>query len=214
MRLRLAVATAMLCIVGLFVLEMSGRAPRLASTNHVDFLGFVATVPPHGTICQPATVLPADTGAARVFVGTYSHPAPMIRLTFREGTRAVTSGGLRAGAPQGYLDVPFAYPHGATRVGTLCLHFEGPNQVALGGASAPAGDGSEQVDGQPAPGIVALAFMRPSRESWWQLLPTLDQRVGFGKASIFGNWTLPFAACLLLIVWAASIRLLLRETSQ
>lgn len=214
MRLRLAVAAAVLCIVGLFAFEMSGRAPRLASTNHVDFLGFVATVPPHGTICQPGTTLPEEAASARVFVGTYGHPAPGVQMTFREGSHVVTSGSLHAGAPQGYLAIPFAYPHGATRVGTLCLRFEGPNQVALGGASASAGASSERVDGQAAPGVVALAFMRLGSESWWQLLPTLDRRLGFGKASVFGSWTLPVAASLLLIVWMASIRLLLREGSR
>lgn len=214
MRLRLAVAAALLCIVGLFVLEMSGRAPRLAGTNHVNFLGFVATVPPHGTICQPNTLLPADAAQAKIFVGTYSHPAPAIQLTFREGSHLVSAGSLSAGAPQGYVAVPLAYPHGATRAGTLCLRFEGQNQVALGGATAPAGASSAQVDGQAAPGIVALTFVRPGSESWWQLLPTLDQRLGFGKASIFGDWTLPVAASLLLISWLAAIGLLLKEGSR
>jgi hypothetical protein len=58
---------------------------------------------------------------------------------------------------------------------------------------------------------MAVVYLRPGRESWWQLLPTLSRRMGFGKALFFGTWTLPVAALLLLGLWIAVGRLLLRE---
>jgi hypothetical protein len=39
----------------------------------------------------------------------------------------------------------------------------------------------------------------------------LTRRFGLGKASFFGDWTLPVAALLLLGVWVATVRLLARE---
>ncbi len=54
-------------------------------------------------------------------------------------------------------------------------------------------------------------YLRPGRESWWQLLGTLDQRFGLGKASFFGDWTLPVMALLLLGIWIAAARLLAKE---
>ena len=36
-------------------------------------------------------------------------------------------------------------------------------------------------------------------------------RFGLGKASFFGDWTLPAVALLLLGVWVGTVRLLLRE---
>jgi hypothetical protein len=64
------------------------------------------------------------------------------------------------------------------------------------------------VDGKPQPGRIDVVYLRPGRESWWQLLPTLDQRFGLGKASFFGGWTLPALALALLCVWIAAARLL------
>jgi hypothetical protein len=54
-------------------------------------------------------------------------------------------------------------------------------------------------------------YLREHRESWWQLLPTLVDRFGLGKASLIGDWTLPTVAVLFLGTWVAVVRLLLRE---
>jgi hypothetical protein len=81
--------------------------------------------------------------------------------------------------------------------------------VVLGGENGPGG--TEVVNGQRQPGDISLLYTRQGSESWWQLLPTLVTRFGVGKASFFGDWTLPVIAFLLLAVWAAVVRLLLRE---
>ncbi len=39
----------------------------------------------------------------------------------------------------------------------------------------------------------------------------LDERFGLGKASLFGDWTLPAMALALLGVWIAAVRLLAKE---
>ena len=43
------------------------------------------------------------------------------------------------------------------------------------------------------------------------VLPTLSRRFGLGKASFFGDWTLPVVALILVGLWVAVARLLVRE---
>ena len=56
-----------------------------------------------------------------------------------------------------------------------------------------------------------MLYLRAGEESWWQLIPTLSERFGLGKAPLYGAWSLLLAALLLLGVWIAVFRLLARE---
>jgi hypothetical protein len=212
-RVRVALGIALVLVAGVLVLELSGRAPRTAATDHTNPQGFVATVPSEGTLCQPDMVLPADAASVEVLIGTYGHPVPQLTASFEDaGRQAIRPGRLAAGAREGYVQIPLGYPHGATVGGTLCIHLgKTVHPVVLGGDTFGAGTMSEQVDGKPQAGRIDVVYLRPGRESWWQLLGALDERFGFGKASFFGGWTLPVAALLLLGVWIATLRLLVRE---
>jgi hypothetical protein len=93
----------------------------------------------------------------------------------------------------------------------MCLRVSGALPVVLGGEGGSITSNSELVNGHRQPGRISLIYLRPGDESWWQLLPTLARRFGLGKASFFGEWTLPLLAVLLLCVWVATARLLTRE---
>jgi hypothetical protein len=62
-------------------------------------------------------------------------------------------------------------------------------------------------------GPISLFYVRDARESWWEMLGLLARRFHFGKAPFFDTWTLPLLAVLLLGVWIATVRLLVRELS-
>jgi hypothetical protein len=211
MRARLVLGVALLLALGALVLDMSGRAPRIAGTDHVSPAIFAAALPHGGTLCQPAMVLPADAQRMEMLIGTYGARVPAISADFvaSDGT-AVAAGGLAAGAREGNIRVPLGYPHGATAEGTLCLHVGGAGKVVLGGETF-TGSVVETVDGKPQPGRIDVVYLRPGRESWWQLLGALDERIGLGKSPIFGDWTLPALALALLGVWIATARLLAGE---
>lgn len=213
MRPRVALAAALLCIVGVFVIEMSGSARRLSGTNHIDPLDFVVTVPANGRVCQPIAFLPADTGAVKFLIGTYGRPLPDISSEFVAGGEVLAAGALPAGGKQGYVAVPLRYSRQSGTQGTICLRFGGDRQIALGGEPLAASPSSATVNGTPSPAGLALYYLRKHPESWWQMLPTLAQRFGFGKAALFGNWTLPAAAMLLLATWVGAIRLLYKEVA-
>ena len=213
MRVRVVLALALALAVGAIVLDMSGSAPRIAATDHTNPQGFVATVPSGGVLCQPSMTLPSDAGSVEVLIGTYGHPVPRLTASFvGPGNHTLAPGTLAAGAREGYVRIPLGYPHGSTVGGALCIHVgKAVHPVVLGGDIFGAGSMSEQVNGKPQAGRIDVVYLRPGRESWWQLLGTLDERFGLGKASFFGDWTLPVAALLLLGVWVAVVRLLLRE---
>lgn len=66
------------------------------------------------------------------------------------------------------------------------------------------------VGGRRAGGKMRFEYIRPGRESWWALAPTVAHRFGVGKAGFIGDWTLTAAAILLLVAWLAAVRLLVR----
>lgn len=212
MPVRLALGVALLLVAGALALDMSGRAPRLAGTDHVNAQHFVAELPHGGTLCQPGLILPGDAERVTLLVGTYGRPVPAVAATFtRPDGAPVTAGGIAASTHEGSVTIPLRYPHGADAAGTLCLRFAGNYKLVLGGEAFTPGAASEHVNGGAQPGRIELVYLRPGRESWWQLLGTLDQRFGLGKAPLFGDRTLPAMALLLLGVWVAAVRLLVRE---
>lgn len=214
MRVRAALGVALTLAVAALVLVMSGRASRLAGTDHTNPNEFVATMRGGQELCQPGMLLPNDAQRVQILVGTYGHPVPALTMRFLGASGQLTSGQRAAGAKEGEVSVPLRYPHGPTVGGTLCVHVGPiPSRMVLGGDVFTPGPSSEQVAGKPQGGRISVSYLRPGRESWWQLLPTLDRRFGLGKASFFGDWTLPVAALLLLGVWVASARLLVREST-
>jgi hypothetical protein len=205
---RLVLGAALLLAAGALALDMSGRAPRIAGTDHISPAIFSAALPHGGTLCQSGMTLPSDAARMEVLIGTYGVPVPKLSASFvGAGGRVLAAGRLAAGAHEGDVAIPFGYPHGPTAEGTLCLRVGGTGKVVFGGEPS-AGAASELVDGKPQPGRIEVVYLRPGRESWWQLLPTLDERFGLGKASFFGDWTLPALALALLCVWIAAARLL------
>jgi hypothetical protein len=211
---RLVLPLAALLILALLALELSGAAPRSAGSDHNNPAVFAATVPGGGTLCQPIVPLPLDVARAQLLIGTYGRPVPTLRLSFSGvGGGAVAAGARAAGGREGTVVIP-VHRLGGGVAASFCLHVGGHSTVALGGEGGPVGASSEVVDGQPQGGRVSLLYLRAGSESWWQLLPSLDHRFGLGKASLFGNWTLPVLALLLLGVWIAAVRLLLRTLRE
>jgi len=214
-RVRIVLAVALTLVGIAVVVALSQGARRLAGTSFVVQRAFVVALPPHGTACQPGTYVADDSAAAQVLVGTYGRPRPALTVTFSDpGGGLVARGRLPGGARQGLVTVPFAHVvHGSRAATTACVHSDGPERLALGGdVATPAG--AARIDGRATGGVVGFGYLRPGRESWWSLMPVVAQRFGLGKASRFGTWTLPVLALVLLGLWVAAARLLLRETES
>ena len=212
MRVRVAIGLAVLAAATGLVIDMSGSAPRGAGDDHVPRPLFADTVPGGGVLCQGSMVLPDDAASMNVLIGAFGHPVPRIAIDFKNlSGKTVATGVLRAGAAESPLGVtlPLHYPHGPSTAGTLCLHVGGRTTIVFGGDS-PFTNGA-QVNGRPQAGRVSVRYFRPGSESWWQLLGVLDLRFGLGKSAIFGDWTLPVVALVMLALWTAVVRFLVRE---
>lgn len=210
---RLVLGVAVLAVLAALVLDMSGSAPRGTGSDHISPVVFAATVAGGQSVCQPIAPLPLDAARVQVLIGTYGRPVPALELSFAGASGEVASGSLAAGAREGTVTIPIRRVAGRTgaaaEAGSFCLHVGGHSNVVLGGEGGPIGASSELVGGKAQPGRVSLIYERAGSESWWELLPSLDHRFGLGKASLFGDWTLPALALLLVGVWVAALRLLL-----
>jgi hypothetical protein len=212
MRVRIVLGVALAAVAGTLILDMSGRAPRTAGSDHASPVVFAATLPGGATLCQPTADLPGDAASVQILIGTYGRPLPDLRLSFVDATNSeVAAGHVPAGGREGVVTIPLRHARGVSTATRACLHFAGSHQVALGGETGPVGPSSEVIAGRQQPGRVSLLYFRQGKESWWSLLPELTRRFGLGKAPFFGIWTLPIAALLLLGVWAGAVRLLIRE---
>jgi hypothetical protein len=211
-RVRVVLGVALLLVAAGLLLDMSGRAPRGAGSDHISPAIFAATVPGGGVVCQAGVPLPSDAARAQILIGTYGHPVPALTLSFLDaGGAPVATGRIPPGGREGTITIPLSHVPGAAASASACLRVGGASSVTLGGEGGPLNPTSETVNGHAQPGRISLLYLRHGSESWWQLLPSLTHRFGLGKASFFGDWTLPVAALLLLGVWVGAIRLLLRE---
>jgi hypothetical protein len=210
--LRIALAVALATVVGVFVVDMSGRAVRIADSNHTPEVAFVATALGGATVCQPISPPPSDAAKARLLIGTFGRPLPDLAIRFVSSTGAVTARGeLARGGSQGHVEIPFRRVRGDAQATSMCIQNRGREKIAFAGVGVPPGPGSERIDGTVAPGAISVTLLRAGRESWWSLLGTLDRRFTLGKAGLLGGWTLPLCVLMLLGAWLAVVRLLVRE---
>ncbi|MCW3028755.1 MAG: hypothetical protein JWN81_1966 [Solirubrobacterales bacterium] len=211
MRVRILLTLAVAAALAALIIDMSGRAPRTAGSDHASPIIFAATVPGHGTLCQPAAYLPQDAAQVQILIGSYGRPLGDLRLSFLDAAgHEVAYGRLPAGGHEGLLLIPIMRIGRAAAGSTVCLRNGGSYRLALGGEGGAVNPNSEVVNGIQQPGRMSLVYFRAGKESWWSLLPELTRRFGLGKAPFFGSWTLPAAALLLLAVWIAALRLLVR----
>lgn len=210
-RVRVVLAVGLALIAAGLVLDISRAAPRTAGTDRTGAAAFVVTLD-GAEMCQRAMILPPHSGSIRVLVGSYGRPVPALRARFlNAGGAEVAAGSLAAGAREGAVSIPLASRRPQAVAGTLCIAPGAREKVSIAGEPFPVSPDAASVSGVPQPGRISVVYERPGSESWWSLLPTLSERFGLGKATLFGDWTLAVAALALLGVWVATVRLLLRE---
>ena len=199
-------------VVAVLVVDMSGRAVRIADSNHTPETAFVAVALGGATVCQPIPPPPPDAARARLLIGSYGRPMPGLAIRFLSPTGAVTARGeLAAGGSQGHVEIPFRRLGGEALATTMCVQNLGREKIAIAGVGVPPGPGAERINGRVQAGAISVTLFRAGSESWWSLLGTLDRRFTLGKAGLLGDLTLPLCALMLLAAWVAVLRLLVRE---
>lgn len=199
-----------LVVIGVAALEMSGSAQRMASTNNIAATTIVGQALKGQKVCQPGLLIPGDGAAVRMLIFTYNKPMPETQVTVSDTRGVVVDRGfIPPGGPQGFWTISFQHPRPTT--GTLCIKPAGP--LAFAGQPEPLGPTSLTVSGKPQPAAIAIMVMRPGSESWWQLLPTVARRFGYGKWTFLGSWTFVAGALALCLLWILALRTFWRDAS-
>jgi hypothetical protein len=211
-RVRIVLGVGLFLVAAALAVDISRAAPRTAGSDHTSMTTFSATVPGGGRLCQIAPRLTSEASSAQVLIGTFGRQVPRLTLSFVGAANEEVGGGYRpAGGREGLVTIPFARSSAAGKARSVCLLVGGNTSVVLAGERGKIGRPSELVNGRRQGGRISILYLRPGKQSWWELLGVLDHRFGLGKASVFGDWTLPAAGLAMLGLWMAAIRLLTHE---
>jgi hypothetical protein len=198
MRVKVVLGAGGALVACLLLVLLLGQAERRSGSNYVPELGPAVQLDGQGRHCETRQLVPGDTGALNLLIGTYGKPTPAIELTARApGRGLVTRGGLPAGRHEGHVLVPVRRVPDTVENANVCISL----------ASGPAvlyGRGHN----------VRLTWMRPGSESRLAMLPTVAHRLGLAKLNPFGSWLLLVLVLALAATWAIALRLVVREVGM
>ena len=195
MRVKVVIGAGLALVAGLVLVLLLLPAQRRAGSNYVPEYGPVTELRGSATHCEHGQLVPGDTGALNLLVGTYGRPTPRIdvRVT-APGGDVVTRGVLPAGRREGRVRVPVERVQQTVNGVDVCIRTGGGRTVLYGRAQN-----------------VRLAWLRPGTESRLSLLPTIAHRVGLAKLNPLGSWLLAFLALVLAAAWFVALRIVVRE---
>jgi hypothetical protein len=175
---------------------------RPSGTDRTHAGAFIATLRAGQSSCQEGELLPADTAAVRATIGTFGRPGPALQITFR-GPRGeqLAAGSLAAGWRAGLVQIPLSHISTSTGGVRVCLRNLGPGEIGIAGQQPYPGF-RMLVAGSEVEGQLRYEYMRPGRESWLTLLPTIVYRSTLAKAAPLRPWA--WAAALVLMAFAVA----------
>lgn len=207
-RVVLALGLLAIAIAGVAILLQ--REQRRAGTNLTTDAGYAIQLSPGQQLCEPGELLPGDTGALRLDASTKGLPGPPLSASIGSASGPVSSGLLKGGWRTGRVTIPISHVRDTMSGATVCLRNLGAVPLAFGG-SVPDSGFFIQVAGKPLGGRVRIEYMRPGRESWLGLLPTLAHRFSLAKADLVRHWAAGAVLVLMLLAVALAARTLIKE---
>jgi hypothetical protein len=199
-----------LAAAALAILLQSGA--RRSGTNFALDGGYEIYLPPGHELCQPGELVPDRTAGIRVDAKAPGGRSGALTATVLLGRRTVASGRLASGWPNGLVTVPLSSTLGTIAGASVCLRPEGSG-AAFGG-SVPEGSYVVLVDGKTLGGHVRIEYMRPGRESWLSLAPTIAGRIAVGRSQLVRHWAAVGALLLMLLAVGVAAKTVLAEGSK
>ena len=196
-------------LVALVVLLLQ-QEPRRSGSDLTLNGSFVVILNAGQQACQDQELLPADTSALQMTIGTYGAAGQPLRVSVA-GPRgeALTSGGLAAGWRQGVVRIPVAHVSRASGSARVCLRNDGSSPLALAGNYPDPGYTMQVAGSTSQDRRLRVDYLRPGRESWLELLPTLIYRFSLGKAGFVRHWAWIAVLALMLAALTLSVRTIL-----
>jgi hypothetical protein len=211
MKARLVMAVGLTVLVVIFAAVLLEKAPRRSGSNLTPNGAFVAVLDAGQQTCQEGELLPADTAGMRATIGTYGKPGPPLAVTLTgPHGEVLSSGGLARGWSGGVVQIPIRHVSTVNANARVCLRDGGPGPIALAGALPDPGLHME-VAGATVEGRLRYDYMRPGRESWLALLPTIVHRSTLAKAPALRHWAWAAAIVLMLLAVGLAARTIVRE---
>jgi hypothetical protein len=193
----MAVGLAAVVVILAAVLLQSDQ--RRSGTDLAHAGSFVATLRVGQSACQQGELLPAETSVVRATIGTFGRPGPSLQIVFRAARgEKLAEGALNAGWRQGIVQIPLAHISRARDGVSVCLRDLGPTPIRIGGEQVSPGF-EMQLAGRTVESRLRYDYMRPGRETWLQLLPTIVHRSTFAKAGLVRQWAWAAAVVLMLV---------------
>lgn len=211
MRVAIALGLTLVAVLVGVVAALSAERPRLAGTNNV-FDSFPSVeIAPGQEACARHELVPGDTAEVRVHAEPPDGAGGPITVRLVQGGREIARGSRPAGWGEGSLEVPIQPGIAATQPDVdVCFAHEGPGRIILWGYGA-VDERRTALDGQELGERVRVSYLRPGRESGWDLLAAVARRMGVGRGSWIDGWA--FYGWLATVVGALAvvIRLTVRE---
>lgn len=158
-------------------------------------------------VCQDAELIPAGTGAVRVWLRTTGRPGPALALRATNGRTTIGRGALAAGWSGETATIPLRPATRTERPARVCVTVGASSSVTLAGEVTDDPDHAgpaATASGSELRGRLRIEYLASERQSWWSQIGAIARRIGFGRAP--GGSAVVFAAALLMLA-AASLGL-------
>ncbi len=215
---RWVAAVGVCALVAALALVLLHREPRRSGTNLTPAATFILGLTRGRQACQGSELLPADTAAVQLTVGTYGRPGPPLEANvYGPQGKLLTSGRLAGGWPGGVVRIPVRRVRAAATETKVCIRElpagRGELPIALAG-NHPLPGFNIQVAGTTLEAArLRFDYYRPGRESWYQLLPTIAYRFSLGKAGFLRHWEWVAVILLILGTAIAAVTTILRSAA-
>jgi len=205
----LAVLVGILAVGIPLGLGLSQAKERYASSNGADWpSASAATLRAGRTTCQTEAYVPSDAATVQLFAGTNGASGPPLSLRIAQSGRPLQKAGTRGGYGTEPVEMALRGPAPADRPARVCITNEGRVPVQFARADA-LGFGPLQVAGATDPRI-RLDFLRPGRETGWEIAPKVVERAALFKGGLVTPATLWLGLAAVLAAGAVGVRLVLR----
>ena len=175
LRVRLALATALLATVAMLGVVLSRAPLLLAGTNRIPAKPAVTFIRHSETRCQGGGTLPAGTRAIRVSLSANAGPSVSLRVL--SGSRLITSGERGAGwGTDETVTVPVRRVPATIGDVRVCAAIgRAAEPIQVNGAPVRTSSGAEAI-------WLRLEYLRPGSASWASLAAVVARHMGVGHA--------------------------------
>ena len=190
---KIGAALAVVALVAVLLAGLLRSRPHYAGSNAVRAQQLVAPLKPGRTVCQKGELVPYKASTVEVSVATRGQPGPPLTAELRRGGRVLARGSRRGGYKDGIVAVPIPVVRRTLTGVDVCLRATAGVPAQLYGQLN--GQGKIVIGRKRVPGVFRIAYMRPGKESWLALAPTIAHRFAQAKTRV----ATPFTFYLLLV---------------